>query len=364
MSIHSILKNDTLSKTILDQVNIGVYLLDLQGKFAYVNPALADMVEYPMEEMIGRSPLDAIPLSEKEKIFRSLKERLDGRQDKASYITKLICRTGREIDISIDTTNLYDKDGKNVGILGFARDITQSQEIKKQRQWLESQAFMIEKLTVLGRLATTVVHQINNPLEAMKNYLYLLKTEFPEQDSKRVMIETIEGEIFRIARLTHHLVQFAIPSSTEYASFDLLHLLEETLFVMDKKIRNCQVFVETNLPPTLPLMRGLPDQLRQAFINLIFNALEAMENGGSLTITVDQRESDVEIRFHDTGIGIRREDVSRIFDPFFTTKDPNQSFGLGLSVTLKIIHNHGGTITVESEAMRGSCFIVSLPVPA
>lgn len=352
-----------LLKTLLDQTTIGIYLLDIEGKFSYVNRSLTEMIGYPAVDTLGGSPLEAVPLAEREIVSRELKDRLSGKKDKSSYITRLVIREGREIDVSLDSNTLYDQNGRIIGVLGFVRDITQSLELAKHRQWFETQAFTIEKLKALGRLATTVVHQINNPLEAMKNYLYLLKTEFQENDSRYEMLATIEQEVFRIARLTHQLAEFAIPGSTEFILFDVCQLLEETLNLLDKKIRLAEVSIEKNCPTEPPLVRGLPDHLRQAFVNLIFNALEAMEGGGTLRISVTCSETEMELRFCDSGRGIPTEHLKKIFDPFFTTKDPSQFFGLGLSVTLQIVHNHGGSIRVESKKNKGTCFIINLPIP-
>lgn len=359
--LESQLLNGQLFEFVLNQANIGIYVLDEKGKFVLTNDYLCKIVGYDSSELLQKDPLFLIEPSEKSRIRTELKKRLTGYRERASYHTIVVNSKGKELDIALDVSTLNDREGRVIGVLGFVRDITGNMKQLKERRRFEEQALMIEKLTALGRLATTIVHQINNPLEAMKNYLYLLKEDLEDDPDMQLMISKIEQELFRIAGMTSQIIDFAVPTTDRFLQYDITLLMDETLKLMDKKIRNSNVELDIEFDDELPTIKGAPDQLKQAFINIIFNALESMENGGTLSIRVEKSGPHLELRFSDTGQGISGSDLKDIFDPFFSTKDPEQYVGLGLSVCLLIIHNHGGMLRVESEPGRGSCVIVTLP---
>ncbi|MFC1849626.1 nitrogen regulation protein NR(II) [candidate division CSSED10-310 bacterium] len=362
MNITTILNENPLFKTILNQANMGIYVLDTNGLFSFVNHYFHDLYGSSDTKFENSDPLELIVPEEREKLRQKLKSHLTGTNERESYISRAIKNKGQEIDIALDVASLRNNEGQIIGVLGFVRDITQHVQTMKERKRFEEQALMIEKLAALGRLATTVVHQINNPLEAIKNYLYLLKGECGQVEANKDMIEKIEHEVFRIAKLTRQIVEFAVPTSTKFPALDIVCLLEETLFLMDKKIRTYNVTVSEDFVDPPPQVQGSPYELKQAFLNIIFNALEAMPEGGTLSLDVENIGSNVEIRISDTGSGITKENLKKIFDPFFSTKDPAQYMGLGLSVSFHIIHNHGGAMRVESEPHKGSCVIISLPI--
>lgn len=355
------ISENQLLKSILDQASVGIYLLDEQGFLIYANPFLLEMTEYNIDDIRGKHSLSLVTMKETTHIQHELMERLTGKTNVASYFTQILKKNGEPLDIALDVAAIKQESTSVIGVIGFIRDVSGAFQIEKQRQWFESQAFTIEKLNVLGRLAITVVHQINNPLEAIKNYLYLIKGDMDADDERRSMIEKIESEIFRVARLAHQLVEFAVPSGTEFIPLDVHQLITTMLEFMDKHIRCCNVSVKTDFRAQKTEILAVPENLRQAFINIVFNALEAMNNNGKLTIETHNSLATIEIRFIDNGAGISHEIMEKIFEPFFTTKDPKISFGLGLSVTLQIIHAHNGSIHIESDH-HGSTVIISLPL--
>jgi len=278
---------------------------------------------------------------------------------------------------------------------------------KKLKQ-AQEELIRSEKLASIGRFAAGVAHEVGNPLGAILGYTSILEGGEVSPEESRDYLKRIEKEIERINRIVRELLNFARPSRMEAQEIDVNKVIEQTLSLLSyqKNFKNIQTHLE--LQPDLPKIRGDDSQLSQVFINIILNAVDAMPDGGQLTIQTNQfivedqfpsrykalypprRKSDpeesdyshlrkpdplsalwtkfskgdqlVSIRISDTGIGIGREDIEKIFDPFFTTKSPDKGTGLGLSVSLRIIESMGGDIRVESQVGKGTTFEIYFPV--
>ncbi len=223
----------------------------------------------------------------------------------------------------------------------------------------QSQLVRSEKLASLGRLSAGIAHEVNNPLQAIRNCLELA---IEDVDSRRPvdreLLTVAEQDVQRIRRIVSRLLDFARPGSGEMAPVDVPELISEVLRLVEPQLAREQVVVSKQITPTRPV-RANEDQLKQVILNLILNAQQAMPGGGQLTIAVSQQGGEIHIRFTDTGVGISESDLGRIFDPFFSTK-PDGS-GLGLSVSYGIIEGHGGRIEVSSTIGQGTTFVVILP---
>ncbi|MBN2385270.1 PAS domain S-box protein [bacterium] len=357
----SLLDQNPLLRNLLDQANIGIFLINEQSTFSFVNKQITQKLNVPEHELIGTDPALIIHPEERDRISQAMAKRLSGDSDSASFHTRVSAKDGRTIDIALDVSTVRDNDNNVRGIIGFVRDISVQVNAQRERLLFENQALLIEKLAGIGRLATTVVHQINNPLEAIKNYIYLIREEFSDHDQAKEMLNHIENEVFRIAQLTRQIVDFAGPTAPHFLNYNINHLLEDIIFLMDKEIRTHNVVLKTQFENAIPPVKLLPDQMKQALINILFNALEAMPNGGNLEIQTEKIENGVEVRITDSGTGIAKVHIMKIFDPFFSTKDSRKFIGLGLSVSLHIINRHEGHIRVESEVDRGTSIIISLP---
>ncbi len=215
----------------------------------------------------------------------------------------------------------------------------------------QSQLVRSEKLASLGRLSAGIAHEVNNPLQAIRNCLELA---IEDVDSKRPvdreLLTVAEQDVQRIRRIVSRLLDFARPGSGEMTPVDVPELISDVLRLVEPQLAREQVVVSKQIEPTRPV-RANEDQLKQVILNLILNAQQAMPGGGRLTIAVSQQGGELHIRFTDTGVGIPESDLGRIFDPFFSTK-PDGS-GLGLSVSYGIIEGHGGRIEVSSTVGQG-----------
>jgi len=278
----------------------------------------------------------------------------------------------------------------------------------KRLKEAQEELIRTEKLVSIGRFAAGVAHEVGNPLGAILGYTSMLAQDDLDREEAKDYLRRIEKEIERINRIVRELLDFARPSKGESREIDVNKVIEASLSLLSyqKGFRNISTRLE--LSPDLPFIKGDETQLSQVFINIFLNAIDAMPEGGTLTVRTDsyvvedsslapsralfapRRKGDpvemdysrlrkpnalavfltkfskgdrvVKIRIADTGVGIRKEDLERIFDPFFTTKDPNKGTGLGLSVSLRIVESMGGEIRVESEVGKGAAFEIYFPV--
>jgi signal transduction histidine kinase len=232
-----------------------------------------------------------------------------------------------------------------------------------QRQQLLVQA---HKLQAIGTLTAGVAHELNNPINNLMLTAASLDEDFDEidEDEKREMASDLVSECERARDIVRNLLDFARETDVEQTSLDVEQILTETLQLASNQIKLAKVKVRGEVQESLPPVYGDRRQLIQVFLNLVLNALDAMLDGGTLTITVEVSEDGgfVEIGFADDGVGIPQAHLSHIFEPFFSTKDHARGTGLGLAVSLGIIKQHGGDMRVESEVGVGTIITVSLPI--
>lgn len=229
---------------------------------------------------------------------------------------------------------------------------------------LESQLIQSEKMAAIGQLAAGIAHEIRNPLGIILNAVYdlgeIANTDNPEV---REDLQIAKEEIDRAQEIITNLLEFSRDSGTEMEAVNLNDLLRKTLQLMHKFLETHNVKVQTTWG-RVGTCSANQNALRQVFLNLITNAVQAMPNGGELRVrTQRQAKTCVQIEVSDTGVGIEKEHLSDIFNPFFTTKDPGQGTGLGLSVVHSVIKRYQGNISVHSEPGKGTTFLIDLPCP-
>jgi two-component system NtrC family sensor kinase len=235
---------------------------------------------------------------------------------------------------------------------------------ERTRELREIQSHLVqsEKLASIGKLAAGIAHEINNPLGGILIYSHLLLEDVPEGHPYRDNLQKIVKETTRCKSIVKGLLDFARPQEPEWAPTDIHDLLVGCLSLTGRQALFQNIRVETDYQPSLPRIMADRAQLQQVFVNIIFNAAEAMEGKGTLTLrTSCENGAEVVIEIADTGHGIKSEDKERIFEPFFTTKEVGKGTGLGLAISYGIIKKHNGTIDVRSEPGRGATFIIRLP---
>ena len=267
---------------------------------------------------------------------------------------------GRSLPMEITAREVLDATGQVTAVVSILHDLTEIRELERRR--VEQQLFESEKLAAVGRLAASIAHEVNNPLEAIKNALYLMQTS-AEGDKNSRFLEIARKETERVSHIIRQMLGFARrPGEVDWV--DVNQLLEETLVLLEKKMRQLRIRITKSFDDSLPRIRARADQLRQVFLNLIINAQQAIEGDGEIVISTSRYEQALQpsilVQLTDTGVGIAEDDLTRIFDPFFSTG--KKGTGLGLWVTQDIVRQHGGRIEVTSEIGRGTIFSIVLQV--
>jgi len=282
---------------------------------------------------------------------------------------------------------IWEKDGKVSKFIHISRDITQHKKEEEEltrrleqmveertRQLRETHEKLLhqDKMSSLGKLSASVVHEINNPIAGILNLIMLIKRMVAENavgpgDIERFKkyLELMETETRRTSRIVSNLLTFARQSKMELRRLDINRLVDQTLLLNSNLLKIDGIKVVKDLHPDLPEIVGSEDQLQQVFMNLVSNAVEAMETtGGELFVQTANRPAQGQIRvtFRDGGVGIPEENLSKLFEPFFTTKKKGKGVGLGLSVAYGIIQEHGGSIYVKSKVGAGTAFEINLPL--
>src|SRR5438132_1800531 len=292
--------------------------------------------------------------------------RLDPAMSKRGEIGLTDPGTDDRLEMEVSATEIKDGRGAVIAIVSVMQDIGRLRELERRR--LEQVLFDSEKLAATGRLAASIAHEINNPLEAVQNALYLLEQR-RGPDGGREYLDIAVRETQRMSRILRQMLGF-YRTTEAMAPMDVNALIEEAEGLVAKRLRERGVQLVNELDPSLPKVRGSVDQLKQVILNLLLNAGDSMKKGGTITVSTQGgygAEAElvgkgvVTIQVRDTGEGIPDEGRAQLFGPFFSTK-PGKGTGLGLWVSQGIIQGHGGTLRVRSRMGRGSTFVITLPL--
>jgi len=259
---------------------------------------------------------------------------------------ELLQAMAASVAVAVENANLYSELGD------FAKELERSQ----------AQLVQAEKMAAIGRLAASVAHEINNPLQAIHNSLHLSLHEGLGDDKRLQYLGMAQGEVQRLIEIVQRMLDFYRPSRGGVVSTDVNSVMENVLALAQKRLQHGDIHVHTCLSPALPAVPMVSDQITQVFLNIMINAIEAMPSGGDLRLETALSEGGewVLARFHDTGSGMSSEQIANLFEPFYTTK--SDGTGLGLAISYGIVERHGGTVQVSSQPGQGTTFVVKLPV--
>jgi two-component system NtrC family sensor kinase len=246
-------------------------------------------------------------------------------------------------------------------VITIGEDVTDSRAV-------QGRIMQSEKLAAVGQLAAGIMHEINNPLATIGACVAAMqgKLEDGKGDAAALgeYLEIIDREVERCSNIVDGLLNFSRPKAQSKSALSVRSLVDETLFLLKHHQRFKRMVVDRELEPTLPRIQGNKEQLIQALMALLLNAVDAMEQAGRLTVRASRapRADEVVLEVADTGVGIPRENQAKIFEPFYTTKQPGRGTGLGLSICYGIVEDHQGRIEVESVPGQGATFRMYLPV--
>jgi PAS domain S-box-containing protein len=344
------------NQNILESMDSGILVLDLEGRVARWNRAMESLYGKRRQEVLGRSLDEIFPAPFLEALRGSLV--LEDHEEIAHiYKLHLQAPDGRSLMVNVSIAPFEVDSGERHGTVLILEDVT-------ARIHLEQQLQHAEKMASIGLLAAGVAHEVNTPLTGISSYTQMLKEQVKPEDLRYPLLDKIEKQTFRAAKIINNLLNFARSGASEYQNLDVNRALIEVLALMEHQFDTARIRVIKELAEDLPEIRGNENRVQQVFFNLILNARDAMPKGGWLTLVTRADDDTVIVEVRDTGHGIKREDIKRIYDPFFTTKGIGRGTGLGLAVSYGIVQEHGGAIFVESAPGQGTTFQVALPAAA
>ncbi len=337
-------------ENLLENANDVIYTLDTEQQFTYVNSKV-NVWGYRKEDLVGRPYLSLLSRRHR---GRRLKSTLDIGA-KQVYEVEVVTRMGEVRTAMISVSPLQGVEGEILGVLGIARDMT---ETKK----LEQQIRNSEKLASVGKLAAGVAHEVNNPLGGILNCLYNLRKGGLSPMRQEEYWASMEHGVRRVQKIVRQLLDFSQQHEPDFSPTAINQIIDQVLVLTTHLFAPNRIRLETVLGHGLPSLMIDRHMIEQVLMNLILNAVQAMKNGGVLTIRTSVVEGICRVEVRDTGAGIPPSVLPHVFDPFFTTKSEGEGTGLGLSVNLGIVERHGGKILVESEVGIGTTFTLCLPV--
>ena len=358
-------------RTTFDAINDSISLLDDQSRVVQCNRAMAELLQRPAGEIIGRPCYELMPGAEGQvencPSVRALQTRK--RETRSWQIG------GRWFDVVADP--ILDPQGRVTGAVHILSDITESKKAEEQKTALERQLRQAQKLEAVGTLAGGIAHDFNNILGAVIGFTELARMELPEGGPARNDLDQVLKAGLRAKDLVRQILTFSRKGTETLAPIDVVPIVKEALKMLRASLPTT-VEIKKRLVLTKGVVKSEPTQIHQILMNLCTNAAQAMgEQGGVLEVILAEtvlnpedpppRELPdsgpfLELTVRDTGPGITKEVLEHIFEPYFTTKEKGLGSGLGLSVVHGIVQRHGGWIRVESEPGAGSCFRVFLPL--
>jgi PAS domain S-box-containing protein len=351
-------------ETILDYSEDLIFAADADGVLLSFSKGGERILGYTWDQVAGRRIHDlAADLPALEQLLESVRgeERTNRRELAFRH------RDDHTVYCNVSLINLKDRDGRCSGILGICRDTT----LQKQ---LQEELIRIDRLAEIGRLASGIVHEINNPLAviaeisgwagAVVSDAKGLSRE--DKSELETAVKRIGEQTSRCRNITRRILGFARHSAPSKTSFDINELLEETITFLDTELRHEQIVVEFAPQGEHLIIHSDPKMLEQVFVNLITNAIHAVKvkasGTGRIELSAKQAGPRAEIVVSDNGVGIRPEDSEKIFNLFYTTKPPGKGTGLGLPICRQIIMELGGEFDFESQAGEGTTFTIRMPL--
>ncbi|MBU0559701.1 MAG: PAS domain S-box protein [Bacteroidetes bacterium] len=347
--------NQRYLKNILHTSEYAIAVIDKEEKFTSWNKGAEELFGFKEHEVLGKS--SSLLLPNGKKYYEELdyiKKEIQRTNDLKILDTERKTKSGRIIPVELSVARLPSRNDEYMGRTVILKD-------QSQVKHLQQQIDQSEKLAVIGQLAAGIAHEIGNPLASISSLVQLIQRKNNDQVLDDQLV-AIKENIDRISGIVRELVDFSRPPSYERAVIQVTDIIKTAVGIVkyDKRVK--KVNFETEFDSDLPLIKIVPDQLLQVFVNILINALDAIEGEGTINVKSHHTDDAILIDITDNGHGIEKEIINKIFDPFFTTKDVGKGTGLGLSVSYGIVKNFHGDVFVKSRKNQGSTFTVKLPV--
>ncbi len=339
------------NESIIKNIPVGVVILNDEQRIHLINYAALTILGRSAG-VAGRSFEELIPsseLAESALVMETIAARRELNLDEAAY------RDGRVLKVSVFP--FRDEDYAFLGTIVLLEDVTRARAV-------DDYLLRAEKISSTAELAAGVAHEINNPLGIVQNYVELLKLKGLDADA-RLKLGKIENEVNRIEKIIGSLLSFSKFDDASFREVDLGQVLEEVLLLLEHRFAEKGILMEKTIPAGPVTVRGDENKLKQLFVNLLANSIEAAPaEGGAVhaSLAVDPGARSAEVTVLDNGCGIPEELFGRIYDPFFSTKKNRKNAGLGLSISQRIVELHGGMLTCASKPGQLTRFSVRIPM--
>jgi two-component system, NtrC family, sensor histidine kinase HydH len=334
------------SDHLVEKMPIGLIAVDSNKKIALSNNTAGAILAISPEQISGKGAGDVLPPA----LWNLIS---DTESHKGIIETEIECvlNDGKAVPLEISATELKDEKGDFLGNIILFKDLSEVSSLRRE-------VARSQRLASLGSLAAGVAHEIRNPLSSIKGFAtYFLERQEKSEDKEiaNVMIH----EVDRLNRVVSQLVELARPVSVSRKPVSLASVIEKTLKLMERDASDKNIEIKKGFPDADLQIAADEDRISQVLLNLYLNAIESMEKGGRLEVSLSEGDSGAIVKVSDTGSGIAEKDLPHVFDPYFTTK--TRGTGLGLAIVHNIVEAHDGKITVDSRPGEGTVFTIFLP---
>ncbi|MFH2119681.1 MAG: ATP-binding protein [Pseudomonadota bacterium] len=361
----SLRESEARFRELADLLPQTVFEVDLTGRLLFLNKTAFESFGYTQEDLDrGLNVLHLFTPDSREKLSVNTQKILSG-ETLSGMEYRALRKNGGAFPIAVYACQIL-QDQKPAGLRGIAIDITERKRAEEAQARFHEELIRSEKLAAIGACAAGVAHEVKNPLAVIVQGVEYLKTSLEADVALLDVTERIKQSALRADTIVKGLLSFTRQMPLQAEEMAITPLIEETLSFIEQQIQSRQISIIRQYAPDLPNTEVDGNQIKQVFVNILLNSVDAMQDGGTITICVDsvRDASDqpfLQIIFSDTGCGIPEGKMDKVFDPFFTTKNSPGNVGLGLSITKGIIDKHHGSIRVESESGKGTRMIVGLP---
>jgi PAS domain S-box-containing protein len=334
-----------------------IVVLDREGRFTFVSERVREILGVTPEEYIGKGVGQRSDEESQQKIAAMFQNIISGRKRQEQIEIRARHADGTWRSLQVNASPLYDERGQTIGIVSSGQDVTESRRI-------EQQLLQKEKFAAMGQMMVGAAHELNNPLTAILGVADLLR-ERAADDATRRQVDLVLKQARRAAAIVQNLLAFSRPVTLGRARLNLAEVITEVLQHDQAALDQRKISVTFESAENLPPVEGDRKLLKEVFVNILTNGEQAISEArgrGALAVKLSVVAGHVRVSFEDDGVGIPPESISKIFDPFFTTKRTGGSSGLGLTICLAVIKEHGGRIDVESKVGVGTTFHILLPV--
>jgi len=385
-------KTNTFLKNILDSSSsISIVSTDLEGNMLFWNKGAENIFGYKADEMVGREKIDILYSDDETKrVTKELSASLLKDREGKSCEIKEITKNGRELCIHLTLSPRFDENGEIVGILGIGEDITERVQAEEALKNSQEKLYQAQKMDTLGTLVAGMAHEINNPINLIMYNISLfqkvwhdclpilnqyggkksgrkyggLTYDFLEENSDRLLSD-MDMAANRVAKIVSDLKNFARQSNVvDKSSMQINTAVENALRLAQTSLRKSGVELEVDLASDLPLLKGNLQNIEQIILNLVINAVQAIDHDqGAVRIATGFQNKDrrIFVSITDNGCGVAPDISDKLFDPFVTDKQTEGGTGLGLSVTYSLVNAHDGEIVFQSNKGKGTTFTVFFP---